>query len=315
MVTEAMAVRDELVVDGRARQISSILANDVAPEPLEDLARRHSLVHAVPGTIDSPEVLARIREDMPDLVVHLAAVVSGQAEQDFDLGMRVNLQAAIALINACRDSPQPPVLLFSSSVAVFSCSDNETISEDTLPAPMSSYGTQKHIGELLVRDASRKGFVKGRAIRLPTISVRPGKPNKAASSFASGIVREPLAGERADLPVGRDLRLHLASPAKALEYVLTAAGLSQDSIGLETTLTLPGITVTVGEMVDTLEALAGAEATGRIVSRPDPDIERIVVSWPGQILTPRAEALGFRPNTDFAEIVREHMDISQIAGR
>jgi nucleoside-diphosphate-sugar epimerase len=240
-------------------------------------------------------------------VIHLAAVVSGQAEADYDLGMAVNLQSTIDLLDACRKMPKPPVFLFSSSVAVFSCAANDTISEDTLPAPRSSYGTQKLMGELLVRDATRKGFILGRSLRFPTISVRPGAPNKAASSFASGIIREPLAGQDAVLPVGRDLRLHLASPDRALSYTLHAAGLAQDAIGADTTLTLPGVTVTVGTMIDTLTRIAGADVAARIKPAHDPAIEAIVASWPGQILTPRALALGFTPDTDFADLVTAHM--------
>ena len=311
MVVNALASRDSLVLNGVERRIAAILATDIAQEPLAALAERHRRVHALPGTLSSPPVLERIAEDAPDLVIHLAAVVSGQAEADYDLGMAVNLQATIDLINACRQMPKPPIFLFSSSVAVFSCAANDTISEDTLPAPRSSYGTQKLMGELLVRDASRKGFILGRSLRFPTISVRPGAPNKAASSFASGIIREPLAGQKAILPVGRDLRLHLASPGRALAYTLHAAGLTQGDIGLDTTLTLPGVTVTVGAMIDTLTRIAGQDVANRIKPAHDPAIEAIVASWPGQIITPRAQSLGFQPDTDFADLVTAH--ISRIA--
>lgn len=307
MVVNALAMRDAILLNGTERRISAILATDIAEMPLMDLAARHRRVHALSGALASPEVLARIAEDAPDLVIHLAAVVSGQAEADYDLGMAVNLESTIDLIDACRRMPKPPVFLFSSSVAVFSCAANDTISEDTLPAPRSSYGTQKLIGELLVRDATRKGFIHGRSLRFPTISVRPGTPNKAASSFASGIIREPLAGQEAILPVGPDLRLHLASPDRALAYTLHAAGLAQDAIGPDTTLTLPGITVTVGTMIDTLRHVAGPEVAARIKPAHDPAIEAIVASWPGQILTPRAEAMGFVPDRDFADLVTSHL--------
>jgi nucleoside-diphosphate-sugar epimerase len=307
-VVRALSERDSLIVDGQERRIAAILATDIAEAPLRDLAQSCRRVHAVPGPLDGPAILARIVEDAPELVIHLAGVVSGQAEEDYALGMAVNLQSTIALIDACRSLRKPPVFVFSSSVAVFSCADNDTISEATLPAPLSSYGTQKLMGELLVRDASRKGFIRGRALRYPTIAVRAGKPNRAASGFASGIIREPLAGMAAEVPVGRDLRMHLASPAKALDYTLTAIGLAQSDLGLETTVTLPGISVTVGAMLATLEALAGSDVAARVTERPDAAIERIVTTWPGQIITPRAEALGFAPNRDFAEIVREHMD-------
>lgn len=307
MVVNALASRDVLLLNGTERRIAAILATDIAEAPLNDLAARHHRVHAIPGALSSTSILDRITEDAPDLVIHLAAVVSGQAEADYDLGMAVNLQSTIDLINACRGMAKPPVFLFSSSVAVFSCAANDTIAEDTLPAPRSSYGTQKLMGELLVRDATRKGFILGRSLRFPTISVRPGAPNKAASSFASGIIREPLAGQDAVLPVGHDLRLHLASPDRALAYTLHAAGLAQDVVGPDTTLTLPGVSVTVGAMVATLARIAGQNVADRIKPAHDPAIEAIVASWPGQILTPRALALGFEPDTDFADLVTAHM--------
>nr|WP_256474213.1 D-erythronate dehydrogenase [Lutimaribacter sp. EGI FJ00013] len=314
MAVRWLADKDEIVLDGEARRIEAIIANDISADALAQLEREYPRVHALQGSVDTPEVIARIGAEAPELVIHLAAVVSGLAEEDYDLGMQVNLQATIALINACRGFARAPVFLFSSSVAVFSCRDNDTISEDMLPAPLSSYGAQKLMGELLVRDASRKGFIKGRALRFPTISVRPGKPNRAASSFASGIIREPLKGEEADLAVGHDLRLHLASPAKALEYMVVAASLRQDALGTDTTVTLPGISVTVHGMLDTLTALAGAAYTARVVERPDPAIQRIVTTWPGQIVTPRAQSLGFSANADFAEIVQEHIDGFGMAG-
>lgn len=306
MVVRALAARDSLVLDGAERRIAAILAIDIAEAPLRDLAATHRRIHALPGTLDDPAVLARITADAPDLIIHLAAVVSGQAEADWDLGMAVNLRGTLALIEACRRMGRPPVVVFASSVAVFSCAGNDTITEDTLPAPLSSYGTQKLMGELALRDASRRGFLKARALRFPTISVRPGAPNRAASSFASGIIREPLAGHPAALPVGRDLRLHLASPGKALEYALHACGLEQEALGGETTLTLPGISVTVGEMIDTLARLAGPAVAARVTPRPDAGIAAIVASWPGEIRCPRAEALGFAPNSGIAELIEEH---------
>ncbi len=307
MVVDALAARNTLLLNGQERRISAILAADIAEGPLADMAGVHRRVHALPGALSSPDTLARIIEDAPDLVIHLAAVVSGQAEADFDLGMAVNLQSTIDLVNACRAMARPPVFVFSSSVAVFSCTANDTISEDTLPAPRSSYGTQKLIGELLVQDATRKGFILGRSLRFPTISVRPGAPNKAASGFASGIIREPLAGQEALLPVGRDLRLHLASPTRALEYALMACGLEQTALGGDTVITLPGITVSVGAMLDTLRHLAGDEVAERVKPAPDAATLAIVSSWPGEISTPRARALGFVPDPDFTALVLQHM--------
>lgn len=306
MVVRALDAAERVWLDGTERRVSAILAVDIAAEPLAALAADCRKVHALHGGLGDAAVLSRIVSDEPDLIIHLAAVVSGQAEADWDLGMEVNLQGTLALIDACRRMARPPVFVFSSSVAVFSCADNDTITEDALPAPRSSYGTQKLMGELLVRDATRRGIVRGRCLRFPTISVRPGAPNRAASSFASGILREPLAGLPATLPVGRDLRLHLASPEKALEYTLLACALSQAELGEGTTLTLPGITVTVGEMIDTLAQVAGEDVAARITPAIDPAIQAIVSSWPGEILCPRARALGFSPNAGIAELIEEH---------
>jgi len=306
MVVRALAARDVLRLDGAERRIAAILAVDIAEAPLAELAAAHRRIHALPGRLDDPAVLARIAADAPDLIVHLAAVVSGEAEADWDLGWAVNLHGTLALIEACRRMARPPVVVFASSVAVFSCAGNDTLTEDTLPAPRSSYGTQKLMAELALRDASRRGFLKARSLRLPTIAVRPGAPNRAASGFASGILREPLAGLPAALPVGRDLRLHLASPARALEHLLHGCGLAQAALGGETTVTLPGISVTVGEMIDTLARIAGPEVAARITPEPDAAIAAIVASWPGEILCPRARALGFKPNTGIAELIEEH---------
>jgi nucleoside-diphosphate-sugar epimerase len=306
MVVKALDDADTVRLDGEDRRVAGIMAVDVAAEPLATLAAGRHRVTPLHGGLGEAEVLDRIVADAPDLVIHLAAVVSGQAEADWDLGMAVNLQGTLALIEACRRMARPPVFIFSSSVAVFSCADNDTITEDTLPAPRSSYGTQKLMSELLVRDATRRGFIRGRSLRFPTISVRPGAPNRAASSFASGILREPLAGQPAELPVSRDLRLHLASPEKALEYTLRACALTQASLGDTPTLTLPGISVTVGEMIDTLARLAGQDVADRITPAPDLAIQEIVASWPGEILCPRARALGFLPNTGIAALIEEH---------
>lgn len=310
MVVAELSRLGSLTIDGSETSVGRIFAADIAEAPLAALARAHPRVVPFPGPVDGPETLRRIEEASPGLIVHLAAVVSGQAEADWDLGMQVNLSATIALVEACRRMQAPPVFLFSSSVAVFSCADNDTITEDTLPVPRSSYGAQKLMGEILVRDASRKGFIRGRSLRFPTISVRPGAPNRAASSFASGIIREPLAGQEAKLPVSRDLRLHLASPGKALSHVLRGAALDQAALNHETTITLPGLTVSVGTMLDTLKRIAGPEVAARVVSAPDPAIEAIVASWPGEIVTPRSRALGFVPDGDFAELINAHVALS-----
>src|SRR6056297_2467509 len=269
MVVRALDAAETVILDGTERRVSAILALDIAAEPLDALAADCRRVHPLHGGLGDAAILTRIASDAPDLVIHLAAVVSGQAEADWDLGMAVNLQGTLALMETCRRMARPPVFIFSSSVAVFSCADNDTITEDPLPAPRSSYGTQKLMGELLVRDATRRGIIRGRSLRFPTISIRPGAPNKAASSFASGILREPLAGIEAELPVRRDLRLHLASPSKALDYTLHAAGLPQEALGEDTTITLPGISTSVDAMIGSLSRIAGAKVAARITEAPD----------------------------------------------
>ena len=307
MLGEALSARRALTVDGAEAPIEEILAADLDTGALADLAGADARIRRLDGALSAPATLAAIAAAEPGLVVHLAAVVSGAAEADFDLGMRVNLASTLDLIETCRRFAAPPVLLFSSSVAVFSCAANDTIDEDRLPAPRSSYGTQKLMGELLVRDVSRKGFLRGRALRFPTVSVRPGKPNAAASSFASGIIREPLAGQEAVLPVARALRLHLASPEAALGYLLHAAALRQEALEGETTITLPGVSVTAGEMVEALSRIAGPQVAALVREARDPAIEAIVASWPGEIRTPRALALGFAPDAGFDDLVQAHI--------
>ena len=315
MVTRALDSAATLPLDGQEGAITSILAVDIAARPLAALAQSCTRVRALCGGLSDPAVLAGIAGEKPDLILHLAAVVSGAAEADWPLGIDVNLLGTTALIDACRGLDHPPVFVFASSVAVFSCADNDTIHDDTPPAPVSSYGTQKLMGEWLVRDATRRGILRGRSLRFPTIAVRPGAPNRAASSFASGIIREPLAGVQAALPVGHGVRLHLASPNRAVGYTLQACGLRQDALGPDTTLTLPGISVSVGQMIDALGALAGPQVAARITHAPDPVVARIVTSWPGEILCPRAAALGFAPNTDISELIAEHMDRMTGQGR
>jgi len=306
MVVRALDARDTITLDGQERRISAILAIDIAAAPLDAMAASGRRIHALPGTVTDPAVLARIVSDAPDLIVHLAAVVSGQAEVDYDIGMAVNLHGTLALIEACRQIPRPPVVVAASSIAVFSATDNGTVTEDTIPAPLTSYGMQKLCSEHLLRDATRKGFLHARCLRYPTISVRPGKPNAAASGFASGIIREPMAGLEAALPVGRDAKMHLASPSKALEFTLHAAALPQSALGLDVGLTLPGISVSVGEMIDTLSHVMGPEVAALIRPAPDALVNRLVMTWPGAVLAPKVEALGFVPNTNFAELVEEH---------
>ncbi|QBF34289.1 D-erythronate dehydrogenase [Thalassococcus sp. S3] len=302
---ERLASAGAVDVEGEPRQIHEILACDVVEAPLASLAATYPLVRPLLGRVGDPDVLGAIVTAQPDLVVHLAAVVSSAAEEDFGLGLSVNVEATMALIQALEVLQTPPVFVFASSVAVFACENNEVIQDTTPPTPRSSYGAQKLIGEVLVRDASRRGILHGRSARVPTISVRPGKPNRAASSFASGIIREPMTGQDAVLPVGRDVRLHLASPDRAIDNFLHAMALRQEVLEGETTITLPGLSVSVGEMLETLRNEAGEGIAARVHSKPDAGVEAIVKSWPGGIETPRAEALGFQRDGSFRDLLEQ----------
>jgi D-erythronate 2-dehydrogenase len=244
----------------------------------------------------------------PDLIYHLAAVVSGEAEADFDKGYRVNLGGIQHLFEAIRRAKYRPRVVFASSIAVFGTPFPETIPEDFAPAPLTSYGTQKAIGELLLADFSRRGFFDGIGIRFPTICVRPGKPNKAASGFFSNIVREPLKGEPAVLPVGEEVRHWFASPRAAVDFLFRAGALDLGQLGSRRTLNMPGLSATVGEIIASLRNVAGADCAKLIRREPDPAIQKIVDGWPRRLEASRAEALGFRAETSFEEIVHHHIE-------
>lgn len=239
-----------------------------------------------------------------DMVIHLAAIVSGEAEKNFDLGMQVNLQATQTLLEVCRKLSKPPRLLFASSIAVFGGEMPEVIEDITAPFPQSSYGTQKAIAELLINDYSRRGFIDGISLRFPTIVVRPGKPNAASSTFASSIIREPLQGERAVCPVTPDTRLWILSPRQAICSAIKALDMDTCSLDKNRTLSLPGITVSVREMITALEAVAGIAVAERIDWKPDPFIQRIVGSWPSRFRPQRALELGFEADKSMLDIIQ-----------
>ena len=243
-----------------------------------------------------------------DLIWHLAAVVSAGAEADFDLGYRVNVDGTRRLLEALRATGRRPRVVFASGFAVFGGDLPDAITDDFHPTPQTSYGTQKAIGELLVADYSRKGYVDGRSLRLPTIVVRPGKPNRAASTFASSIIREPLTGQEAICPVGRDTAIYILSPRRVVDGLLRAMSLPEAAWGMNRTLPLPGITVTVGDMVDTLERVAGRAVTDRIRWQPDPVIQRIVASWPARAEARRAREMGFTDDGSFDTILAAHIE-------
>ncbi len=265
-------------------------------------------VRIVTGDVGDAELLDSLVDADTTSVFHLAAIVSGQAEADFDLGMRINLDASRLLLDTCRRRGHRPKVVFTSSVAVYGGALPGRVGDATALTPQSSYGTQKAIAEFLLADYSRKGFVDGRVLRLPTISVRPGKPNRAASSFASGIIREPLNGEPAICPVAPGTRLWLLSPRQAIRSLLRGHDLDGAHFSSSRAVNLPGVSVTVDEMVATLGEIAGPEASALIRWERDPAVERIVRSWPGRWDTARAEALGFRGDPDFAGIVRAYIE-------
>jgi nucleoside-diphosphate-sugar epimerase len=251
---------------------------------------------------DSATVRAAIAPGT-DAVYHLAAVVSGEAEADTDLGYRVNLDGTRAVLEACRALGTCPRLIFASSLAVYGGRLPSDVGDDTPLRPQTSYGTQKAIGELLVNDYSRKGFLDGRALRLPTVVVRPGRPNRAASTFASSIIREPLAGKDAVCPVSPDTVMALASPRRVVAGLVHALDLPGHTFGDNRSLQLPGFSVAVGDMAEAVRRAGGEAAHARISWQPDPLVQQIVGGWPPTLTAPRARALGFTADPDIDAVV------------
>jgi nucleoside-diphosphate-sugar epimerase len=329
-------VSTRVIVTGGAGFIGTLLARRLLAEPvtiggaspapvdelvLADLAAPPPDVAADPRVRAVTGDLAGAVDDLgeADAIFHLAGVVSGAAEADFDLGMHGNIDGTRAILEHARRQPAPPVLVFSSSLAVFgqdpAMPPIGTVGDDTLPRPQTSYGIQKFIGEQLVADYTRKGFVRGRSVRLMTVSVRPGKPNAAASSFLSGIIREPLAGVRAICPVPADTPVALSSPRRTLEGILRAAAVSDLAWGSTTALNLPALATTPRAMADALDRVAGYAVSDLIDWTDDPVISPIVRSWPASVASPRASALGLRPETSFDDIVREYLENHAGRGR
>jgi nucleoside-diphosphate-sugar epimerase len=270
-------------------------------------------VNRIAGDIGDSAALEGVLGGDAAMVFHLAAVVSGQAEADFDLGMRVNLDGTRAVLEACRRLKNPPRLFFPSSVAVFGGEKPEVIGDDTLPRPLTSYGAQKAMCEVMINDYTRKGFVDGRVLRLPTISIRPGAPNKAASTFASSILREPLQSEQAICPVPEDTGVWIMSPRRVIESILHGVELPGEALGANRILNLAGLTVTVREMLAAMERAAGKEVLDLVRWEPDAEITRIISSWPARFSSQRALGLGFRADSDMDEIVRIFMEDDRIA--
>jgi nucleoside-diphosphate-sugar epimerase len=294
-----------LTLEGQApRPIERIVLFDAfAGEDVPNDAR----IERVTGDIADPKVVARVTDGV-DLVWHLAAVVSSAAEADFDLGMQVNLHGLMTLLETLRKQGNTPRFVYASGFAVFGGKLPEVVDDDTVLTPQSSYGMQKAVGELLVADYARKGFVDGRVLRLPTVVVRPGKPKKAASTFFSSIIRDPLVGQPAVCPVRPDTQVYLTSPRRVVESMLHAMTLSPQTLGNERIIPLPGVTTTVADMVSALQRVAGVEVAKLIRWEPDATLQRIVESWPSQVEAPRARALGFSADADFDAIVRAHIE-------
>jgi D-erythronate 2-dehydrogenase len=290
--------------NGERHRITELVLLDVVQGPDLGDARVTSLV----GDIGERRVLENAVDTNTAAIFHLAAIVSGQAEADFDLGMRINLDASRLLLEVCRARGHRPRVVFTSSVAVYGGELPAVVQDDTALNPQSSYGTQKAIAELLLSDYTRRGFVDGRVLRLPTISVRPGKPNAAASSFASGIVREPLNGEAAVCPVPGETKLWLLSPRGAIEALIAGYELDGVALGNRRVVNLPGISVSVNDMVEALREVAGEETVARIRWETDERVVKIVGSWPGSWNTARAEQLGLKGDARFADVIRSYIE-------
>jgi nucleoside-diphosphate-sugar epimerase len=307
---------ERLVRDGRLGEaaIDRLTLHDVIMPDAP--ANAPFAVRCVAGDLAAPAAAEALVAEKPDLVAHLAAIVSGEAEKDFEKGYHVNLDGTRTLLEAIRavGGGYRPRVVFSSSIAVFGAPFPATIPEEFFTTPLTSYGTQKAIGELLLADYSRRGILDGVGLRFPTIVVRPGKPNAAASGFFSNIIREPLAGQPAVLPVGEEVRHWLAGPRAAIGYLLHAATMDLGQIGPRRNLTMPGLSVTVGEMLAALERIGGRAARARVEQRIDPFISGIVAGWATRFDAGRAEALGFRAESDFDSIVRAHID-DELGGR
>ncbi len=310
-----------LEVAGEARPLTRLTLIDQAPVP-EDLAAddRVTVIRGDLGSLLDPgaaDALGRAEAHgaaaavgAAEVTFHLAAAVSGECEADFDLGLRANLQAAEALLAYCRAAGSRPVVVFASSVAVFGGSAEHPlpalIEDHTLPVPQTSYGTQKFMIEQLLADYTRKGFLDGRAVRLMTVSVRPGRPNGAASGFLSGIIREPLAGLRATCPVDPGTEVALASPDKAIAALLCAARSPAQAWG-RSAVTMPALTLTVADMAAALARVAGPQVSALIDWVPDPLIAGMFANWPARIRADRAAALGMAPDPDFESVIRMHL--------
>ena len=321
-LARALLQQGKFSVNGQAaRTIGQITLVDQFQPPADLLADPR--VRACVGDLNA--LLTPTAQGVPavpagtDVVYHLAAAVSAECEADFDLGLRSNLAPTQALLAACRTLGTQPVVVFASSLAVFGLPAEAevpspwVVSDQTLPTPQTSYGIQKFIGEQLMADYTRKGYIRGRSARLMTVSVRPGKPNGAASGFFSGMVREPLAGLKGACPVARQVEVALSSPNRTIDGLLRVGQTTDAEWGPRTAINMPALVTTVGEMAAALERVAGPGATALIDWTPDENIRRIVRSWPGRVESPRANDLGLYPDPDFDTVIRAYAHENQHA--
>jgi nucleoside-diphosphate-sugar epimerase len=301
---------ERLAKDGRlgGRGIAKATLHDVV-EP-QAPANAPFEVRTVSSDFAEPGEAEKLVAERPDVIFHLAAIVSGEAELDFDKGYRINLDGTRYLFDAIRaiGGGYKPRVVFTSSIAVFGAPFPRSIPDDFHQTPLTSYGTQKAICELLLSDYTRKGFFDGIGIRLPTICVRPGKPNKAASGFFSNIIREPLAGHEAVLPVSEEVRHTHASPRSAVGFLIHAATIDGERVGPRRNISMPGIAISVGEQIDSLRKVAGEKVVARIRREPDPFVIKIVEGWSRDFDARRAKELGFKAETSFDEIIRAHIE-------
>ena len=289
---------------GQPEKISRItLLDQVAAQGFDD-----ARIAIMTGDAADAAVIAKALTPSVQSVFHLAAVVSGEAESDFDLGMRINLDATRILLEQARKNGNRPRVVFTSSVAVFGGDLPPKVLDTTPATPQGSYGAQKAMCELMVTDYSRKGFVDGRSLRLPTVTVRPGKANKAASSFASGIIREPLNGVVSVCPVPPDTKVWALSPRSTVHNLIHAHELDSAAFGSAGAVNLPGLTTTVGEMVAAMGRVAGAETVKLVEWKEDPAILKLVRTWPGDFVTARAEKMGFVHDSNFDEVVKDYIE-------
>ncbi len=304
-LAKALLARGKLTgADGRETAITKVTLFDTAfPPSLPQNPR----LETVTGDISAAGVLAKVVTPETQSIFHLASVVSAGAEADFDLGWRVNLEGTRTLLELARKCAKPPRVMFTSSVAAFGGDLPEVLDDSTTPNPQTSYGAQKVCCEYLVTDYTRKGFIDGRSLRLPTIVVRPGKPNLAASSFASGVLREPLNGVVSECPVSLDTGVWLLSPGRCVESFIHAHETPSSLWGMSRVLNLPGITVPVAEMIEAMRRVAGDAVAKRVVYKPDERIQKIVAGWPVKFRTPRALGMGFKADADVESVIRAYV--------